>query len=189
MNSLFGMSEAAEKVWQLKNHQHYFPDQHQLIWLAERNDKLIDDQEPFAQECKAQNLAWPSILTGWASPNCYFPTSQVRPNVPTHFLASICFVEWAAKGNESLSHHSRHISKSHRAALQISGHGSHVMPSSLQQHGLNFMRDSPSCVFPCTKQKRNMCLFHACHQRSVAIHPSGSSRNIFFIPCTNGSGH
>jgi len=42
------MSEAAEKGWRLENHQHYFPDQHKLILLAERNEKLKDDQEAFA---------------------------------------------------------------------------------------------------------------------------------------------
>ena len=62
----------------------------------------------------------------------------------------------------------------------------------LQQHGLDFMRDSPGWVFPCTKQiKKNMHLFHACHRQSVATQPSGSCRrtlNVSFIPCTNGAG-
>ena len=59
------------------------------------------------------------------------------------------------------------------------------------QHGPKSMGDDPGCVFPCTNQRKNMCLFRACHKGSTAAQPSGSHHprlNISFIPCTNAAG-
>ena len=50
---------------------------------------------------------------------------------------------------------------------------------------------APAVFFPARNKKKNMHLFHACHQRSVATQPSGSCRrtlNTSFIPCTNRAG-
>ena len=206
-NSLFGMSEAAEKGWRLENHQHYVPDHYELIWLSERNDNMKDDQEAFATILDEDDHPTESHLAK------YFDGLSV----PHMFLAYV--IGKTERAYLLLGKHLfRRMSSDRKYEYERRGGHRHTMtvtfPTFVTQSCLaNFWtrlscdairhdfgcsntasiscQTAPAVFFPAPNKKMNMCLFHACHQKSVATQPSGSSRrtlNISFIPCTNEAG-
>ena len=201
-NPLFGMSEAAEKCWRLENHQHYSPDQHKLIWLSERNNNLKDDQEAFAtilNHPTESHLA--EYLDRLSVPHMSFAYITDKTERAYLLLGKHLFCRMSSDRKYECERRGSHCHTMTVTFPTLVTQGClanfwtrwcHPPWFWLQKHGLNFMRDGPGCVLPCTKQKKmNICLFHACHQKSVATQPSGSTRrtlNISFIPCTNEAG-